>query len=181
MKSTFFLVGQWVDNFPDSVKEIAQRGHDIGNHSNTHPYMTQLNVSKMGEEICECNKKVEELTGTVPTLFRAPYGDYNNNVVSSVKENDMYCVQWDVDSLDWKDPSPQQIVDNVVKKIKNGSIVLLHNGATNTPEALPKVIDAIRAEGYEIVPISEIIPDGEYSVDSNGMMHCNTSDNRNGE
>lgn len=170
VKSTFFLVGQWVDNFPDSVKEIARRGHDVGNHSNTHPYMTKLGESKLNEEIQECNKKVEALIGKTPTLFRAPYGDYNNAVVKAVKGNNMYCMQWDVDSLDWKDPSPQQIVDNIMKKIKNGSIVLMHNGATNTPEALPKVIEAIQAEGYEIVPISEILPAGEYTVDNNGMM-----------
>lgn len=170
VKTTFFLVGEWVDKYPESVKEIAKRGHDVENHSNTHCYMTQVSESNMNEEILSCNEKIEQLTGKCPTLFRAPYGDYNNDVIKAVKQNNMYCVQWDVDSLDWKDPSPQQIVDNVTRKLKNGSIVLLHNGATNTPEALPLVIEAIKSEGYEIVPISQLLPQGDYTTDSNGMM-----------
>ncbi|MGN1467863.1 MAG: polysaccharide deacetylase family protein [Ruminococcus sp.] len=174
VKTTFFLVGDWVEKFPDSVKEIANRGHDVENHSNTHPYMTQLSESKMNEEIKECNKKIEELTGKCPTLFRAPYGDYNNAVVKAVKANNMYCMQWDVDSLDWKDPSPQQIVKNITDKIKCGSIILMHNGAANTPEALPMVIEAIQAEGYEIVPVSQIVPQGNYTTDANGMMHISS-------
>ena len=171
VKTTFFLVGDWVDKYPDSVKEIAQRGHDVENHSNTHPYMSQLSESKMKEEIDSCNEKIEALTGCKPTLFRAPYGDYNNAVVKAVKSADMYCMQWDVDSLDWKDPSPQQIVKTISDKINCGSIILMHNGATNTPEALPAVIDAIREKGYEIVPISQLLPQGDYTTDANGMMH----------
>lgn len=176
VKTTFFLVGEWVEKFPDSVKEIAKRGHDVENHSNTHSYMTQISEDNMKEEIVNCNKKIEQLTGNCPTLFRAPYGDYNNAVVKAVKENNMYCVQWDVDSLDWKDPSPQQIVDNITRKLKNGSIVLLHNGATNTPEALPLVIEAIKSEGYEIVPISQLIPKGNYTTDHTGRMHLSESE-----
>lgn len=175
VKTTFFLVGEWVDKYPESVKEIAKRGHDVENHSNTHDYMTQISDSEMNQEVVECNKKIEKLTGKCPTLFRAPYGDYNNAVVNTVKANNMYCVQWDVDSLDWKDPSPKQIVENVTCKLKNGSIVLLHNGATNTPEALPMVIEAIKAEGYEIVPISELLPKGEYTTDQEGKMHLSES------
>lgn len=170
VKTTFFLVGDWVDNFPESVKEIAKRGHDIGNHSDTHPYMTQLSTSDMSSQIQSCNEKIEALTGKCPTLFRAPYGDYNNDVVKTVKANNMYCVQWDVDSLDWKDPSPQQIVQNVTNKLKDGSIILMHNGATNTPEALPMVIEAIQSKGYEIVPISQILLDCDYYTDVQGMM-----------
>ncbi len=170
VKTTFFLVGDWVDKYPESVKEIAKRGHDVENHSNTHPYMTKLSTADMNTQIQACNKKIEELTGKCPTLFRAPYGDYNNDVVKSVKANNMYCVQWDVDSLDWKDPSASQITKNITSKIKNGSIILLHNGATNTPEALPMVIEAIQKEGYEIVPISQILLKGDYYTDVEGKM-----------
>lgn len=178
VKTTFFLVGAWVDNFPESVKEIADRGHDVGNHSNTHPHMTQTAVSKMQEEVEECNNKIEAITGCKPTLFRAPYGDYNNDVVKTVNGCSMYCVQWDVDSLDWKDPTPEQITQNILSKIQNGSIILMHNGATNTPEALPMVIEGIRENGYEIVPISEILLKGDYYTDVQGKMcakECETT------
>lgn len=170
VKCTFFLVGDWVDNYPDSVKKIAEKGHDIGNHSDTHPYMTKLSTSDMTGQIQACNEKIKKITGESPTLFRAPYGDYNNDVVKSVNGCGMYCVQWNVDSLDWKDPTPDQIALNVLNKIKDGSIILMHNGATNTPEALPKVIEGIKEKGYEIVPISKILLKGDYYTDVQGKM-----------
>ena len=170
VKCTFFLVGDWVEKFPDSVKQIAAKGHDIGNHSNTHPHMTQMSTSDMSGQIQACNEKIKKITGKTPTLFRAPYGDYNNDVVKSVNGCNMYCVQWDVDSLDWKDPTPEQITKNVVNKIKDGSIILMHNGATNTPEALPMVIEGIKEKGYEIFPISQILLKGDYYTDVQGKM-----------
>lgn len=93
VKTTFFLVKQWVDQFPDSVKEIAARGHDIGNHSATHPHMAELSADEQREEITACNKAVEQLTGKCPTLFRAPYGEYDNKLVQELKAMQMYCVQ----------------------------------------------------------------------------------------
>lgn len=173
VKATFFLVGDWVKKYPDDVKEIAQHGHDIGNHSNTHPHMTQISTDKMIEQVSSCNEKVKKITGKSPILFRAPYGDYNNDVVNTAKSLNMYCIQWDVDSLDWKDPTPQQITENVLKKIKCGSIILMHNGAKNTPEALPSVIEGIQKKGYEIVPISKILLSGEYHTDVQGKMCAN--------
>ncbi len=170
VKSTFFLVGDWVRNYPEDVKNIAKAGHDIGNHSNTHPYMTQLDVGGITSEIETCNNEVEELTGKKPTLFRPPYGDYDNNVVDTVKGMGMYCVQWDVDSLDWKNLSPEEMLSRIKNNIKSGSIVLMHNGAENTPKALPMIIECIQELGYEIVPISELIPKGDYTTDHTGMM-----------
>ena len=170
IKTTFFLVKQWVDKFPDSVRDIAARGHDIGNHSSTHPHMAELSASQQLEEITACNEAVEQLTGVAPTLFRAPYGEYNNDLVKNLKSKDMYCVQWNIDSLDWKDPSADEIVERVRSRLCPGSIILLHNGATNTPEALPRLIEAIEEEGYRIVPISELIPPGEYYTDHEGKM-----------
>lgn len=170
VKSTFFLVGDWVRNYPDDVKNIAKAGHDVGNHSNTHPHMTELDVGGITAEIETCNKEIESLIGKKPTLFRPPYGDYDNNVVDTVMGMGMYCVQWDVDSLDWKNLSAEEMCSRIKNNIKNGSIVLMHNGAENTPQALPMIIECIRDLGYEIVPISELLPKGEYTTDHTGMM-----------
>ena len=170
VKTTFFLVGDWVKKYPDSVKKIAEKGHDIGNHSSTHPYMTQLSAVKMTKELTDCNNEVKKLTGKCPTLFRPPYGDYNNDVVEAVNSLSMYCVQWNIDSLDWKDPSPERIVQNCVNKLEPGSIILLHNGAVNTPKALPGLIEAIKTKGYKIVPISKILLKGKYTTDAQGKM-----------
>lgn len=171
VKTTFFLVGAWVDKYPESVKAISDAGHDVGNHSNNHDHMPQLSVDKIMADTQECNAKIEVITGKKTTLYRPPYGDYNNNVVQAVNDCDMYCVQWDVDSLDWKDPTPQQMVERITSKISNGSIILMHNGAKNTPEALPLIIEAIQAQGYEIVPISEILLKGQYATDHEGRMY----------
>lgn len=171
VKSTFFLVGQWVEKYPDSVKDIYKAGHDVGNHSSTHPHMPQMSSKQMLDELNDCNDKVEKLIGKRPTVFRPPYGDYNNALVETVNSINMYCVQWDIDSLDWKDPTPQQMVDRIKKKLQPGSIILLHNGAKNTPEALPQIIEMIKGEGYEIVPITQILLKGAYTTDHEGRMH----------
>lgn len=157
VKSTFFLVGDWVDKYPDDVKDIYDAGHDIGNHSDTHPHMTEMSTEEQKNQIKACNEKIKEITGKEPKLFRAPYGDYNNTVVQSVKSLNMYCVQWDIDSLDWKDPSPSEMVNRIVPNLQNGSIILMHNGAKNTPEALPMIIEAVKEEGYEFVPLSKLV------------------------
>lgn len=170
VKTTFFLVGNWVKKYPESVKKIAKKGHDIGNHSSTHAHMPALSADKMQAEIADCNREVKKLTGKSPTLFRPPYGDYDNNVVNMVKSMDMYCVQWNIDSLDWKDPSVEQIVKNCTDKLTPGSIILLHNGAANTPAALAKIIEGIKDKGYKIVPISKLIPKGKYKTDVTGKM-----------
>lgn len=171
VKATFFLVGDWVDKYPEDVKTIAAKGHDIGNHSNTHPHLPQLTEEAALAEITACNEKIKALTGSCPTLFRPPYGDYDNMVVNAVKSLGMYCVQWDVDSLDWKDPTPEQMTKTVLDKVKDGSIVLMHNGAKNTPAALPSIIKGIRNKGFEIVLIKDLIPEGEYYTDVQGEFH----------
>lgn len=172
VKSTFFLVGDWVRTYPDDVKKIAAAGHDVGNHSNTHPYMTQLDGDGIKNEIEICSSEVEKLTGKRPTLFRPPYGDYNNAVVDTVNGLGMYCVQWSIDSLDWQDPSPSEILAKVQNNLAPGAIILMHNGAKNTPDALPSVIEYIQSQGYEIVPISQLLPKGSYTTDANGAMIC---------
>ncbi len=175
VKSTFFLVGFWAEKYPESVKAISQAGHDVGNHSDTHPHLPKLEKDKVMAQIEDCNKKIEAAGAPRPILFRPPYGDYNNCVVESTNELKMHCIQWDVDSLDWKDPTPDDMVKRIKSKIKPGSIILMHNGAKNTPEALPRIIDTIKEEGYEIVPISQIIYKENYSIDSQGKQKCNNS------
>ena len=176
VKTTFFLVGDWVESYPQSVKEIALRGHDVGNHSDTHAHMSELSKEEQINEIISCNDKIKAITNKDVTLFRPPYGEYDNKLVINCKEQQMYCTQWNIDSLDWKDPTPQQMVERIKNNLKNGSIILMHNGAKNTPEALPMIIDAIKSEGYELVPISQLIPKGEYYTDHEGRMHLSESD-----
>jgi peptidoglycan-N-acetylglucosamine deacetylase len=172
VKVTFFMTGEWVNKYPDDVKAIAAAGHDLGNHSENHKQMSQLNKEQCIDEIMKPHNRIKELTGIEMNLFRAPYGDYNNNLVGSARECGYYTIQWDVDSLDWKDYGVESIINKTVnsKDLGNGSIILMHNGAKYTPEALESIITGLMNKGYEIVPISQLIYTGSYTVDHTGRQ-----------
>ena len=169
---TFFMTGGWVEKYPDDVKAIYEAGHDLGNHSETHPNMSQLSNEQKTEELMLVHKKVKELTGEDMYLFRPPYGDYDDEVILNAKENGYYTIQWDVDSLDWKDYGVDSIVDTVVnhKNLGNGSIILCHNGAKYTKDALDAMINGLQEKGYEIVPVSELIYKDDYHMDVTGRQ-----------
>lgn len=170
VKTTFFLVAFWVDKYPDMVKRIDEEGHEIGNHSANHPNMSQLSEEKIREELTITSRKIEAITGKKVNLFRPPFGDYNNRVIRVSKELGYYVIQWDVDSLDYKDYGANAIVDRVISKVKNGSIVLFHNNAIFIREALPIILDKLQEMGYEIVPISELIYKDNYYIDHTGKQ-----------
>jgi polysaccharide deacetylase family sporulation protein PdaB len=133
IKATFFLVGNWALRYPEKVKEIYSRGHEIGNHSDTHPHFTKLNPKQMRQEIYLSDSKIKSITGKDTELFRPPFGDYNSEVVKKIWETGHYCIQWDVDSLDWTNPGEDKIYKNVMDNVQNGSIILFHNNAEQTP------------------------------------------------
>jgi len=165
VKATFFVVGEWVDKYPESVKALHDAGHEVMNHSDHHDHLTQLSADQIMADVSACNDKIEAVTGVRPTLIRPPYGEYDDKVITAIRELGMEPIQWDVDSLDWKDLSAGEITKRVTSKVQAGSIVLFHNAALHTPEALPGIIEALLQEGYTFVPISEIILPGEYHVD----------------
>ena len=174
--ATFFVVGAWVDKYPESVKALSDAGHQIQNHSNTHPHMPQLSREQMRDEIESCNKKIADVTGVTPTLLRPPYGDYDNALIEVMDSLKMHTIQWDVDSLDWKDSAtPDSICKRVTSKVKNGSIVLFHNDADHTPEALPTILKCLKDEGYEFVFISDLIYKDNYEIKHDGTQ-CKIKD-----
>ncbi|TCS90878.1 polysaccharide deacetylase family sporulation protein PdaB [Keratinibaculum paraultunense] len=170
VKSTFFLVGFWVDKYPEHVKEIYNRGHDVGNHSTNHPYMTKLSDEEIVKEINITEDKIEKIINEKPILFRAPFGDYDDRVINLCKENGYYVIQWDVDSLDWKEMGVQPVVDRVIRNVRNGSIILFHNNAKYVSEYLPIVIERLQNEGYEIVPVSQLIYKDNFYMDNTGRQ-----------
>ena len=165
VKVTFFVVGQWVDKYPESVKALHEAGHEVMGHSNDHAHFNSLSADEIIADITACNEKIEAITGESPTLFRPPYGEYDDHVVSTVRGMGLEIIQWDVDSLDWKDYDAPTITDRVTSKVGPGSIVLFHNAALHTPEALPGILEYLLQEGYDIVPISQLILPGEYGTD----------------
>lgn len=170
VKATFFLVGQWVDRYPESVKALADAGMDVMNHSDDHAHFSQLSEQDIISNVNACNDKIEAVTGTRPTLFRCPYGEYDNHVVSAVNSMGMHVIQWNVDSLDWKELSAQEITARVTKQVVPGSIILFHNAALHTPKALPGIIEYLQQEGYEILPVSQLILSGDTVIDHTGRQ-----------
>lgn len=170
IKTTFFLVGFWVDKYPEHVAQIDARGHEIGNHSTTHPQMSKLREDQVRQEVQTTSDKIKAITGKPTTLFRPPYGDYNNQLILTLKDMGHYPIQWSVDSLDWKDPGAPQLVKNVTGKLKPGDIVLFHNNSTDIVQALPAILDFCKEKGYSVVPISELIYKDNYTIDHAGMQ-----------
>ena len=172
VKVTFFMTGGWVEQFPDDVKMIYENGHDLGNHSQNHKNMSQITDSEKELELMSVHEKVKELTGYEMFLFRPPYGDYDNAVVKTAKKCGYYTIQWDVDSLDWKDYGVDSIIKTVTqhKALGNGSIILCHNGAKYTAQALDSMITTLKEDDYTFVPLSELIYKDNYHMNHEGRQ-----------
>lgn len=173
LKATFFLVGFWVDAYKEQVAYIADKGMEIGNHSKNHLHMNSLDGAKIKEEIEYVNFAVRNLTGITPKVFRAPFGEYDDKLISCVEQSGMTPVQWDVDSLDWKGISGEEIIKRVVGKVKNGSIILCHNNSDHILDALPTILDELTAKGYQFVTVGELIYTDHYTIDAQGVQHKN--------
>ena len=165
VKATFFLVGDWVDKYPESVKALGDAGMEVMNHSNHHDHFNRLTADEIVADVTACNDKVKAITGIAPKLIRCPYGEYDDHVISAIRSMGMEPIQWDVDSLDWKDLPADQIVKRVTEKVQPGSIVLFHNAAKHTPEALPAILETLLQEGYTFLPISQMLLPGQYGQD----------------
>ena len=172
VRATFFVVGEWVDKYPESVKALHDAGHEVMNHSDAHPHMAKLTAKQIIDEVDRCSDKIEAATGVRPTLFRCPYGEYDDNVIGTVNGMGLTTVQWDTDSLDWKKLTAGEIYKRVSSKVQPGSIVLFHNAGLHTPEALPSIIEYLLAEGYTIGPVSEILLTGDTYIDHAGRQHA---------
>lgn len=170
VRATFFVVGFWADKYPESVKALHDAGHEVMTHSDDHAHFNQLSRQQIIDNLNAGCGKLESITGVRPTLFRAPYGEYNDTVVETAKELGLTTIQWDVDSLDWKDLSAREITRRVTEGVRDGSIVLFHNAALHTPEALPGILEALLSQGYRVVPVSELLLQGESEIDHTGRM-----------
>lgn len=172
VKVTFFMTGGWVESYPDDVKMILAEGHDLGNHSQNHKNMSQISDSEKEKELMSVHDKVKELTGYDMFLFRPPYGDYDSKLIRVARKCNYYAIQWDVDSLDWKDYGAESIIKTVTqnKHLGNGSIILCHNGAKYTAEALDTLITTLKDAGYKFVPLSELIYRDRYHMDHEGRQ-----------
>ena len=170
VKITFFIVGGWADKYPEAVKKIYEAGHEIGSHSNTHPHVNQLSAEKNLEEIKISISKIEKITGQSINLYRTPYGEYNDTVIQTAQENNYYTIQWNIDTLDYKNLTGEEMWDRIKNKLEKGSIILSHNGTKHTADSLDMLIKNIKAQGFEITTVSNLIYKSNYYIDSNGTQ-----------
>ena len=171
VQCTFFAVEFWVKRYPEYAKKIVQAGHELGTHSRSHPYMSKLSKTQIQDELRTSSQAIASATGVKPLLFRPPYGDYNNTLIETATEEGLYTIQWDVDSLDWKNLSAQEIALRVINGVKNGSIILCHNNGLHTAEALPLIFSTLKNRGFTFVPIGRLIYKENYTLDHTGRQH----------
>ena len=169
-KATFFIVGDWAEKFPESVKAFYDAGHTIANHSDTHKAFSKCSREEIKEEIVNCNKKLEAITGAPITLVRAPSGDYTDQSLDVCKELGMTMVQWNCDSLDYTKISTDEIVNRVTKGTTNGSILLFHNGVDNTAPALDIILTELEKQGYSFISVEDLIYKENFYIDHTGKQ-----------
>ena len=172
VRSTFFMVEFWSEKYPEYVKKIDEAGHEIGTHSATHSYMSKLSAEAIVSELRTSSAAIENVTGKKVDLFRAPYGDYDDLLIDTAVAEGFFTIQWDVDSLDWKDLTADEIASRITGKVQAGSIILCHNNGLHTAEALPLVLATLKNRGYEIVPVGELILRENYTIDANGRQRA---------
>lgn len=170
--ATFFVTGEWAKKYPEAIISIDAAGHEIANHGNSHKHMPQLSKEDMAAEIQGCHNTVYNLIGKDMTLFRAPYSDWNDTVVEVAHSMGYMSINQSVDSLDWKDYGIDSIIRTVCehKNLENGSIILLHNGATYTKDALDVMLTGLEKQGYSFVKVSKLIYTSNYYLDHTGKQ-----------
>ena len=173
VNATFFLVGFWVEDYPQVAQTIAQRGFELGLHSSTHPDMKNLSINQMELELTKNQQVIQAVCGVEASLFRPPYGSYNDTLIEVCKSLDIIPIQWSVDSLDWKGLSASEIAGRVCSKSKKGSIVLFHNNSDNIIPALRLVLEYYKNNGYKVVPVGELIYHSNYTINQQGVQISN--------
>ena len=167
IRTTFFLTGFWVEKYPEMVTKISKEGHEIGNHSYSHPHLNGLGEQEIKAELRKVGEMIFELTNVQPRLFRPPFGEYSNKVIIAAERCGYRTIQWSIDSLDWQELGKEPMVQRVTEKLHPGAIILFHNNGKYTAEALPEIIAWVKEQGYSIVPISELLYKENFYIDSN--------------
>lgn len=164
------MVGDWIEKFPEAVKKIYEAGHEIASHSNTHPHVNNLSYEENIEEIEKSNQKIEKVTGNKTKIYRAPYGEYNDTVIKAAQDKGYYTIQWNLDTLDYTGITGNEMWVRLKDKIKAGDIILSHNGTKHTADSLEMLLKNIKEKGLEVVKISDLIYQENYSINNNGTQ-----------
>ena len=171
VRATFFVVGTWAEKYPEMVQMIYDAGHEIGNHSYSHRLPSQSTTEQLEQEIKRCNEIVEQITGEKPVLYRAPSGDYTEEVVQLAGRLGMAAIKWTADSVDWKkDVSKKDLINRILNRTQSGGILLFHNDTQYTLAALPEILEQLSARGFCFVPVSELIYPDNFEINAQGIQ-----------
>lgn len=169
--ANYFCVSTWAEKYADKLKILSDSGRvEVGTHSATHSHMSKLSKSQIENELTQSSNIIKNITGKDVTLFRPPYGEYNNTLINTSFGLGLYPIQWDVDSLDWKNLSANEMATRILSRVKEGSIILMHNDGKHTVEALPLIITGLKNKGYTFVFISDLIYKDNYTIDNTGRQ-----------
>lgn len=168
--ATFFTVGDWVKKYPEAAKKLSDSGMEIGNHSYSHAHVNKLSLEDNVDDMKKCNELIESITGEKVKFYRGPYGEYNNTVMKAAESLTMQVIQWDVDTLDYEGKTPDEMCQRIKKKIRNGSIILMHNDTKYTASGLQQIINTIKEEGYEIIPLQALVLKDNYEINHEGRQ-----------
>lgn len=158
VKATFFVVGQNVAEYPELAKRIVEEGHEIANHSWSHPQLTRLGEGGVTEQLGKTHDVVKQTTGVTMTLLRPPYGAFTPNQQGWANRKWGYkCILWDVDTLDWKHRDASRVQSSILGSTVAGSIILTHDIHRTTIDAMPASIDGLLAKGFKFVTVSELL------------------------
>lgn len=159
---TFFLSGPWVTTHPELAIEIRENGHEIGSHGHAHVNFSQLSIGQVTDNVQSAHNSIRDTLGVEATLIRTPNGDFDDETILTLRGMGYKAIDWMVDSLDWKNPGTEVIIDRVLRRTGPGAIILMHasDSCRLTDAALPRIIQTLRAKGYRFVRISELLTMG---------------------
>ncbi len=164
------MVGDWIEKYPEATKKISEAGHEIASHSDTHPHVNNLSYEKNIEEIEKSNDKIEKVTGKRTKIYRAPYGEYNDTVIKAAQDKGYFCLQWNLDTLDYTGLTGEEMWKRLDEKIKAGDIILSHNGTKHTADSLDMLLKNIKQKGLKVVTVSDLIYLDHYTINNNGTQ-----------
>lgn len=177
VKSTFFIVGEWAEKYPEALKKIHENGHEIGAHSYSHGHYKDMSYGEILSDMDKCDRVIEDIIKSDIYLVRGGYGEYSNDVLKACRDSERTYIQWSLDSIDYKAKSTDDILNRITPKVNAGDIILMHTGTDYTAKALDVLLQEL-LKSHTPVTVSELIYKENFTIDHSGRQISNESENK---